>query len=435
MSKIIDYMKELNLTSSENIRAYFTQNSIDTIQSFEVYMSDLAYEDWHIAEYSPYNFAPSMDLSGFGGCSALDCKIGRAFNFSRFASLYSDTVYLIVNSITNQNLLPVEEDETLYRENLINDYSLILIYSELIERNIVRIVPTNFNVCPDCFAKHILNTVELEKLEPVINEYSNKAVIKVMDYDKEMQMGGLEIQNLPELFPEHSGYIIINGGPCIEYLDKAKNLPDIIQNDKITEDIIKSFVYENYITSKYETLVSSLYQAKFVTTKPFDKTMIDLYSNQTIGTVPPPVFDMPFFANVDIQTILKLRENEYHLFNDYRIALDRAAKEYLKEPSQIRTIYDDVIYPAFTKLDGMFEHAKRTLSKKGVGSVAILASTVTWGLINSSNPTDLLGIVKSTCGTGVIMNNLVKLVESKIAADNELKKQDFYFLWQLKRKM
>lgn len=64
MSKIVDYLYELGLTSLEKIRDYFLITDIDTILSLEEYVGDLAFEDWNIAEYSPYSFAPSMDVSG-----------------------------------------------------------------------------------------------------------------------------------------------------------------------------------------------------------------------------------------------------------------------------------------------------------------------------------------------------------------------------------
>ena len=127
MSKIIDYLCDVGLTSLEKIRDYFLTNDMDTILSLEEYIGDLAFEDWNIAEYSPYSFAPSMDVSGFGGCAEISCKINRANKFIKFSSLYSDNIYLIVNSITNPH--PVQSDDEMYRWGLINDYSLILLYS------------------------------------------------------------------------------------------------------------------------------------------------------------------------------------------------------------------------------------------------------------------------------------------------------------------
>jgi hypothetical protein len=37
MSRIIDYMRELDLVSSEKIKRYFMKNNLDTIMSFDKY--------------------------------------------------------------------------------------------------------------------------------------------------------------------------------------------------------------------------------------------------------------------------------------------------------------------------------------------------------------------------------------------------------------
>ena len=153
MSQIIDYLYEVDLTSLDKIRNYFFTNDIDTILSLQEHIGGLAFQDWCIAEYSPYSFAPSMDVSGFGGCSGNSCKIERANKFIKFSSLYSDNIYLIVNSITNPH--PVQSDDDSYRLELINDYSLILLYSDLIRDGIAHIIPAHFSVCPDCFSKHV----------------------------------------------------------------------------------------------------------------------------------------------------------------------------------------------------------------------------------------------------------------------------------------
>ena len=93
---VIDYLYELGLTSLEKIESYFLKTDIDTILSFDEYIGELVYMDWKIAEYSPYSFAPSMEVSGFGGCSEISCKIRRANKFIKFSSLYSDCIYLII---------------------------------------------------------------------------------------------------------------------------------------------------------------------------------------------------------------------------------------------------------------------------------------------------------------------------------------------------
>jgi len=206
MSKIIDYLHELNLTSLEKIEHYFIESDIDTILSFDEYIGELAYEDWKIAEYSPYSFAPSMDVSGFGGCSEINCKMRRANKFIKFSSLYSDCIYLIVNSITNPHATDItEENIDNYRDELISDYSLILLYSDLLSDGIARIIPSHFSLCPDCFSKHICNISDFDMLKPLIEEYAAKAIMEATEYFSHRNLSFIRLSNLFELFPDHDG--------------------------------------------------------------------------------------------------------------------------------------------------------------------------------------------------------------------------------------
>ena len=111
MSKIVEYMNEIGLTNFDNIQDYFFNSNLETIISLHEYLQELAYEDWSISDYSPYSFAPSMELCGFGGCEEYHCKLQRASVFNKFASLYGDTVYFIVNSITNPHIPDFFDDK------------------------------------------------------------------------------------------------------------------------------------------------------------------------------------------------------------------------------------------------------------------------------------------------------------------------------------
>lgn len=436
MSQIISYMRELGLTNLERIHDYFFDTDIETIKTFDEYIRDLSFEDWKIAEYSPYLFAPSMDLSGFGGCGEVHCKIDRAIKFNKFSSLYSDAVYFFVESITAPHCLEnVEENEFQYRYDLLCDFSLIFSYSHLLEKDIAKIIPPNFCVCPDCFAKHVLDENELKLLNSLVQDYSAKAIVEAAEYDRQSGTGLIVIKNLPELFPDHDGFISITGGEGGEILKAIKTFPSAIKNGVFLQEFIRSLIYEDFYTSKFETFISSAYQSKFITGKRSDKAMIDLLSLGT-SAAPAPIFEMPFLENIDVETVLKLRETEYHAFNDYRIALDKATKLYVlgQNPVNSKEIYDDIIYPAFIKLDAMFERTKKMRIFKALGELAIISSTVTLGVMTSAIPANPIGITAALGGTGALVKHLSGVAERKLNSSNELELQDFYFLWQLKNR-
>ena len=245
MSKIVEYMNEIGLTNFDNIQDYFFKSNLETIISLHEYLQELAYEDWSISDYSPYSFAPSMELCGFGGCEEYHCKLQRASVFNKFASLYGDTVYFIVNSITNPHIPDFSDDkhkEFEYRYHLMSDCSLIFLYSELIVRNIAKIIPPHFSICPDCFAKCICNEDALLSLNPISQKYSEKAVLEVIEYNSKTKNGCIVIKNLPELFPNHDAYVNVYGEYETNVMEQIKSFPSIITDKTFISHFIQRHV-------------------------------------------------------------------------------------------------------------------------------------------------------------------------------------------------
>ena len=434
MSKIIDYLYEVGLTSLDKVRDYFLTNDVDTIMSLQEYVGDLAFEDWKIAEYSPYSFAPSMDVSGFGGCTENDCKINRANKFIKFSSLYSDCVYLIVNSVTNPH--PIQKIDDSERWSLINDYSLILLYSDLIKADIARIIPSHFSVCPDCFSKYVCDINDFSAIEPLIDEYTEKAIMEITAYSNQDNLSLIALRNLPEMFPDHDGFFASRGGAISRLCRKFSSFPHIVSNKKLVRGLIKKHLLDGYVTAKFETFMSSSYQAKYVTSKASDKALIEVKEHRITGTTPPPVFEMPFLENVSSKDVLDLRRAEGEAFNEYRIAMENASKQYLtiNSNAEVSDIYDDIIYPAFIKLDAAFNRAKRIHAIKNACALVVTASTVTLGVMNSAIPKDPVSIATAIGGSEVLLSQLGNVVERKLNSGNELERQDFYFLWKLNKK-
>ena len=144
---------------------------------------------------------------------------------------------------------------------------------------------------------------------------------------------------------------------------------------------------------------------------------------------------MPFLENITSKDVLDLRRTEGDAFNEYRIAMDHASRQYLSINSnaEVRDIYDDLIYPAFIKLDAAFNRAKRIHAIRNTSALVIVASTVTLGIMNSTIPKDPIAIAAAVGGSEVLLSQLGNVVERKLNSGNELERQDFYFLWKLNK--
>lgn len=434
MSKLVSYLEELGLTTTEKINTYFLTTEIDVLKTFDEYVGKLVYEDWEISEYSPYLFSPSQEVSGFGGCSDIECRIKRANKFSKFSSLYGDVIYLYIDSITTPvpNEL-IEKSPEVYRDILRRDFNIIHVYYNLIKRKIARVVPANFSICPHCFNELVKNQKELDIVDKLISEYAEKVIVEAKFYHKENRTGIISVKNLPELIVGHDVYEIVNGKLDVEVLSGIQQFPSVVENKQYVFKCVKNIVYQNYYSSKFEAFMSSTYNSKLITAKEFDKRIFDEVSQFGIGKTPPPVFEMPFLETLDIDTILKLRDQEKDTFDNYRVAMDKATREYLKNNAdKANQIYDDIVYPEFVKLDAMFNRTKRMHLFRTIGEIAVVTSTITFGIMNSIIPANPVGIATALGCEGFLVKELNKVMDKKATSDDEIVSKDLYFLWQLK---
>jgi hypothetical protein len=436
VSNLLDYMNDLNITNHHDLEKYINENDIDVLVSFLEHTRELALSDWDIGEYSPYAFVPSLELSGFGGCHEIQCKLQRAQNFAKYAALYCDKVYLYVPLITIPHKLDYDAFSIKeFKEDMLAEFALIIIYSPLIERKIVKIVPPNFSICKNCFEELFFNKSELDSVISIAAELSKKVQVFGVSFFKQLNTGLLRIKNLEEFFPHR--YLEIVSGPFVQELEKMDRYPSLIKNEKLIADFIKSILVEEYYNTKFEAFMSSAYKSKYITAKVSSKTIIETIDGKTPMHHEPalPIYDMPIIDTVKTERILEARDQEQEAFNQYRDALTFAMKEHYKGQSEIEIteVYDDIVYPAFVKLESALKRIKQQSKRKAVGSLIIAGSTVTLGILGGIIPPNPMGIIAGL-GSATLLANIGKMAIEQTGPRDEARVNDFYFLWKLKNK-
>lgn len=139
-----------------------------------------------------------------------------------------------------------------------------------------------------------------------------------------------------------------------------------------------------------------------------------------------PNLNIPFLENVSLDTILKLREVKGLAFENYRRAFVTTIKEYCQINNIIdsQAVYDDVFYPAFSKLNESIRHQKfRNLFGDLLISSGIIAVGYAAGAWTSSGAAyaAMAGVAYEV---GKQMLNVPK----------NMNKENFYFLWKLQGK-
>ncbi|MFV0516954.1 MAG: hypothetical protein ACK5MV_06125 [Aminipila sp.] len=449
MSRLSQWIREVNWENEELRNKYVFTASIDELLVLISYLRDLIEADYIIPEYNPFTYVPNNELSGTGGCSEVNCKVRRAKKFATFSAIYADDVYIQLNLITNEHFdyyNPADFDEEssfAIKYDFIADIEVILSYLELIECGVVHIEPVRKTFCKDCFQKVLLQTNNFIDITP-INEYvKEKVIIEAIEYDEKNKQLVIELKNINDYFDGENLITSIKEKEDNKFPKSYKKLGIMDKTESVWNDLIEQFVENEFVSACYYTNYCRENNAKLITSKPSDgmfamltrggddvKHVLEVYKNL-------PQYDMPFFQNISIQKAMQLREKEGMAFDRYRIALNKAIEEQCKTNSKIewKDIYDDILYPEFLNLDTKLNNLKDGIFKKTFGDLLIVGGIVTAGLLAGFIPVSLSGIVGALGGTTGITALGKKLKDNHSNKKAELRTNDYYYLWRLKNKL
>ena len=443
MNQLISYFNEINILTHEKLEDFIFSSELNVLINFAIEVRQIVEEDFNYNEYTPFSFVPSTELSGAGGCREVNCKIRRAEDFSIFSGLYADNVYLTLNFLTalhfdtDIEMIYFYEDD--FRYMLWCDFSIILVNAELIKRGIVQIVPTQKNVCPDCFQKQLLGLPNPVDLSALKNHYIDNAQLIVNNYDKNEDRIQIAFENMSDFFPLHTESMTFENDILDLLPKKERKINKIIKNLKFKTAVINELLDSEFSDVCLYSLCCKNMDSKFITTKPSDAMFLEMTQqrNNRISTIENlPLYDLPIISSIPMNTILKLREVENDSFNRYRIALNRAIKENYnsKNKKQIKEVYDDILYPAFQNLDERLRNIKTGMFRKTFSTIMVVGSVISAGLYTGIIPPNAQEIFLTLGGTSALTKFGMDKIKSLIEEKEQIRENDFYFLWRLKNK-
>ena len=447
MSKITEYLKELNLKSYKQVDSYIYDNSITTLNSLVLYLRELIDTEYTVSEYTPFTFLPNSDISGAGGCEALSCKIHRAKDFSIFTALYADKVYLKLDFITSEHyelhdIDEIEHDAEMeegYKIKLKQDMYILIAYFELIENNIICITPARFMICPDCFQKSFLNSKSKKDVSKLKSDYVKKAKVILQAFDGHGH-AEVRIDNIDEFFPDHPLYYNYDNPEVLKLL-KNEKVGTEIKNKDFTTDLVNGFIENEILEASYTAIYCNEQSARLITNKLSDAMFFGISKNSNNLRIMEekykslPEYLMPIVYNLDLENLINLRNEEQESFNKYRIALNKAIYENQKmnnENDSIK-IYDELIYPELNNLNMKLKQLKQGSLKRTFGTISVVGSVIVANMFGDLfNPTLLTATVSFGTTVAAVGTNFILDRQSKKKAN--MQNNDFYFLWRLNQK-
>lgn len=444
MNKLLELMDEKGLNNKEKIKdSIFNTNFDKLVVLVEKMIKAVNTQDEKLDVYTPFSFVASSEMAGTGGCSEILCRLKRAKEFSYYSALYADKVYIDLECINNPHFADNNKiDEFEFKYKLFRDLVVLNELSPLIYDNIVKIIKPEFNICNSCVNELLgpLSTkIDINKME---NIYIDKVDISVTFEADLFNYYTYDFNNLNELF-EHGSFTYSTKNIDESILKKLIKSPTnkyrFTKEDIKISGILKELFEIESQDLKYHMLESRILNFRYLTSKLFDTHVLALATSPEIENTREikkrvPVYNLPIISGISIEKILQLRELENDAFMNYRLALNNAAKERIKVGSQkeIDEIYDDIIYPKFIELEKKMNKIKSGTYKKVLGEFIVIGSLISLGVSTGFIPSDPKSIITTLGGVAALTKAGSSIVDWARKND-EIKDNDFYFLWKLKK--
>jgi hypothetical protein len=406
-----------------------------------------------------YHFLANSNMSGLyeSGCTRWKCRLQRVDRLSRFATLYSDAVY-IQSYFDFLNHVHIPEDpyqEYHFRMSISGSIKIINAIKPLIQNGVVKFLPAGIALCMTCYAQFM-------QRHTALNAQLNKQIRKLEKLYSETTSANLRILSAPSSIDGHIYEIhvtcdedLFDHGNCMLatpelppiLLKKTLNKPSLKEYQLSRSDILRAHVNRTSL----ETIAMDLSclqfhcsnsNLKYLTDRTIDISLLqattqednllkynDVLSSQLI-------FEMPVFSNISLSSLLKIRANEYDAFTSYRETINHLVNEYIAQGRQLspniaKQIYSDIIQPKVLALDKRISSIRRSAIRRSLTNLAISAGSLTFGLCGNFLPSSLQGAL---IGAGLVQAiNTVKSLPTIINAPSQLRNHNFYFVWKLSK--
>ncbi len=465
MEKAFDFLAKRGLGNDQQIESAIMHKwDFTDIIDFALNLNELI--DVHpegSTEVTSFNFLANSNLSAqaYGGCGTWGCRLERIDRLARFAALYSDRIYITnyLDEFTTHKLERLEGLESNIRYDLAGHIKVLLTLRPLLESGIVCLINhPGAHLCPACIEK-IYPSLEgtIDKLEQAFavltDRFADEASFRLLSYSPTAPSCAVHIKG-SEDFVEHGAMGFSLYTPPKWLVQKAKSIEErglrggvhlskkVLLDSKIPQSFLSPIKFDVFlqlfcsralgINAKY--LANSAADVSLLCSLTDDKDFkqFDEVSQKDL------VHYLPIIQDVPLKYLLKVRSTEHDAFLAYRNTINHIIKEYVVQRKHIsnvdsRQIYEDIIYPKLCDLDAKVNSIKRKARKQLVQDVTIGTAAVVVGVFSGIVPSELKLILGSLASVPAA-RELWELSTKLVGTPDEIRSDNFYYLWKLARK-
>ncbi len=392
-----------------------------------------------------FDFFASSQIRG-DACWGTECQASSLRMLARYASLYADRVIIPINF-----WLP-DSDDYDDRVYLWHEINAVVQLRRVIEAGVL--IPVSSPIycyCPSCLKKQgvdvekvwsaaydlfegeLLDSFRLVYRPP--KDAEGEARVEVQGPEEYIPHGRKSV-TLPSALERKQRRLRVIDGALGALLSKAtvkrQRLLSTFAFDDFVEDFVAQAIYRARVGTTY--LTDSSGQARFLSSM----AGRDGRLANTARLCAHLAHNVPAFADVPLDAILKLRANEPDAFLRYRTAINTIARDHL-DPTKLVTareaveLYYDVLQPRLIEIETLSKRQVRAEWRRSAAKVVASVLTVSLGITSGLVPAELGPAVAAIGGLKTV-SDLIEGAASVRKSLAEKRTHELYFLVRLASK-
>ncbi len=465
MKKVFDLLKKEGLTNNEKIerKVMYEWSPNEIIDFNEKLLDAIEPQPKANSNIANFNYVANSNLSAqrFGNsCVGLNCRLQRIDRLTRFAALYSDRIYIqnYFDIYPNRPLPPhmsIKWIDDNLREPFADDLKVLLALKPLLENSIVCFVKhPAFHFCPSCMRKYlpVLTETQTElknKTQALSDNYLDSTSARIALW---FQIPGeccIDLKGPEDLFA-HGQIYDVRSDPWL--LKKANSAHGRISARDIKlskKELKRTGIIERGLKEVADDILfqhfcSRFVSAKYLTDRDVDVQLLDsltydddfkAYNEVLRNRI---IYNLPLLDSVPLNYLLEVRRKEHDAFLVYRNTISHIISEYLAQRKPISSregqqIYEDIIYPKLCELNAKVNSIKSSAMRAFKRDIAITSTVAILGMYSGLLPIETQAIVAGLGGLKAARDAL-QLLSRSITTPDEIRSDNFYFLWKLSKK-
>ena len=377
------------------------------------------------AENQNFGFLANTSLSGGSyPCGESHCRLQRADRLATLAALYADHV-VIRNPFTSYY---ATSDLDSLRHRLAGDMAVLSRLEPLINSRIVSVTPPAIAMCRSCSRqfereRQRLTTAIDKAGDEILSRYGHRISVR-----RDIKTGSFAIRGPEEIVVHGSRFL--RPGKRSDLSGRLTSKRRMLALRHLIQPAL-SDVYLHHIHSRHSRF-------NYLTDHELDLTVIRAVGGPAIEPIQQAIarglaHSLPVLTNIDVPSLLRLRESEGEAFAVYRNRLSEVLRTVdLSSASAIQDAFASHIQPELDRMDLAAANARKLVKRSAANQVGVASAAVSIGLLVGTVEPAIGAVIAALGGAqglgSLAQRTLDLLQEPPVVRDNS-----FYFLWKLRR--